>query len=53
MNVRIDSRGYKGTYIKRKYDYSTNLQKQKYKLSNIWIDRKIKYMLTKFYYRVA
>jgi len=30
-HVRMDSRGYKGTYIRRKYDHSTNLQNQ------IWI----------------
>ena len=27
-HVRMDSRGYKGTYIRRKYDHSTNLQNQ-------------------------
>ena len=28
-HVRMDSRGYKGTYIRRKYDHSTNLENQK------------------------
>jgi len=27
-HVRMDSRGYKGTYIRRKYDHSTNIQNQ-------------------------
>ena len=27
-HVRMDSRGYKGTYIRRKYDHSTNLENQ-------------------------
>jgi len=30
-HVRMDSRGYKGTYIRRKHDHSTKLQNQ------IWI----------------
>ena len=52
----VERRGYKGTYIKRKYDYSTNLQNQKritlemsVQIINIWIDRKVIYRLTKFY----
>jgi len=27
-HVRMDSRGYKGTYIRRKHDHSTNLENQ-------------------------
>ena len=57
-SVRMDSRGYIGTYIKgnmttvQTYTIKfESLSISQYKLSNIWIDPEVIYGLTKYYYK--